>query len=876
MEKVYEHKLVEDRIYLFWESNNYFESKITPSKEKFVIMMPPPNVTGKLHVGHALNFTLQDVFVRFNRMDGKETLWLPGMDHAGIATQSVVERELSSKGIKREEIGREKFVEEVWKWKESYGNTIIGQLKKVGASPDWKKLRFTLDKDYADAVTEAFVRYYNEGLLYKGERAINWCPHCHTALSDIEVEYENEKAHLYYIKYPFEDNPDEHIIVATTRPETMLGDSAVCVHPDDERYKKFVGRTLILPIVNRKIKIISDESVDPNFGTGAVKVTPSHSMEDFETGKRHGLDFITVIDDRARMVNVPEKYLGLSTLDARDALVEDLKNSGYLVKMDDYEHSVGHCQRCGTAIEPLVSKQWFLSMKPLASEAIRAVQNGIVKITPDKWVKVYYEWLNNIRDWCVSRQLWWGHRIPAYYCDDCGEVIVSKSNPEVCPKCGSKNIRQDEDVLDTWFSSALWPFATLGWPNQTPELDYYYPTSLLITGYDILFFWVARMVMSGLHFTNKQPFDTVMIHGLVRDEKGKKMSKSLRNIVDPLTLIDEYGADSLRFTLASLSTVGGQDINLSNERLKASRNFVNKVWNASRFVIMNLEGFDPFSYDKKDFETELEDKWFLSKLNKMIKREVELMSDYNLGDASRELYDFVWNDFCDWFIELSKVRLYGKDESGKHSVQLILFESLSKILKMLHPFIPFVTEEIYSYLPHKDSALIVSPFPKAEDIFIDEKVEKDADFIFEVIKEFRSLKTEFGLPIIKGVEAFFTSFDPEEAFLIENQRNKICKIAGLSKLLRVEAKPQKTVKGVVRQATIFIELPETVDLSKEKSSFLKKLEITEKNVQNITGRLMNQSYLSKADPEVIKKDRSELEEAEKLKRTLLSHIEDLE
>jgi valyl-tRNA synthetase len=876
MEKGYEHKTVEERIYHFWLERNFFSSKISPLKDKFVIMMPPPNVTGRLHIGHALTFTLQDVFVRFNRMSGKETLWLPGMDHAGIATQSVVERELLSKGIKREELGREKFVEEVWKWKDSYGNTIIEQLQKLGASPDWNRLRFTLDKGYADAVIEAFVKYYNEGLLYKGERIINWCSRCHTALSDIEVEYENEHGHLYFIKYPFENNPNEYIVVATTRPETMFGDTAVAVHTDDIRYKAFIGKAVILPIVERRIKIISDESVNPNFGTGAVKVTPSHSMEDFETGKRHGLEFITVIDDRAHMVNVPEKYLGLSVIEARNSLVEDLNDLGYLLKVEDYEHSVGHCQRCGTVVEQLVSRQWFLTMKPLVDEAIKVVEDGTVKMTPDKWKKVYYDWLKNIRDWCVSRQLWWGHRIPAYYCDKCGEMIVSKEKPEACPKCGSKNIRQDEDVLDTWFSSALWPFATLGWPQKTPDLVFYYPTSLLITGYDILFFWVARMIMSGLHFTHKHPFDTVMIHGLIRDEKGKKMSKSLKNSVDPLTIIDEYGADALRFTLTSLSTVGGQDMNLSNEKLRASRNFVNKVWNASRFVIMNLEGFDPFSFDSDLLEIELEDAWLLSKLNSMIKREVELLSNYDLGDASRELYDFVWNEFCDWYIELSKVRLYGSDEKKKRSVQYLLFDSLTKILKMLHPFIPFVTEEIYSYIPHKDNALIVSLFPEAKESFINEDVEKETDFIFSVIKEFRSLKTEFGLPIVRGVKAFFTSFDPSETALINSQIDKVSKIAGLKELFNVETKPEKTVKGVVKETTIFIELPETVDLAKEREKFLKKLEVTEKTIESITGRLMNQAYLSKADPEIISKDRVDLDEAEKLKRTLLSHIEDLE
>ncbi len=876
MEHTYEHKSVEDKIYNFWEQHGFFKSKPSENKEKFVIMMPPANVTGRLHIGHALTFTLQDVLVRFNRMRGLETLWFPGMDHAGIATQSVVERELLSRGIKREELGREKFVEEVWKWKEQYGNTIIDQLKKLGASPDWERLRFTLDEKYANAVTEAFVRYYNEGLLYKGERIINWCPHCHTALSDIEVEYENEKGHLYFIKYPFVDNPSGYIVVATTRPETMLGDTAVAVNPEDERYKSFVGQTVILPIVGRRIKIIDDKSVEPLFGTGAVKVTPAHSMEDFETGKIHNLEFIEVIDDRAKMINVPEKYLGLSTIEARKALVKDLEEIGSLLKVEDYEHSVGHCQRCGTAVEPIVSKQWFVSMKSLADEAIKVVEQGTVKITPEKWAKVYYEWLRNIRDWCISRQLWWGHRIPVYYCDGCGEMIVSKSKPDMCPKCGNKNIRQDEDVLDTWFSSALWPFATLGWPEETEEYNYYYPTTLLITGYDILFFWVARMVMSGLHFTGKQPFDTVMIHGLVRDEMGRKMSKSLKNIVDPIDLIDEFGADALRFTLASLSTVGGQDINPSQEKLRASRNFVNKVWNASRFVVMNLEGFDPLVFNESELSLELEDKWLLSKLNKIIKREVELLGNYDLGDASREIYDFMWNEFCDWYIELSKVRLYGADEKKKQSAQYILWSSLIKVLKMLHPFIPFATEEIYSYLPHKGDAIIVSSFPKAEERMIDLDVEKDADFIFSVIKSFRSVKTEFELPIIRGVKAFFSSTNPEEMNLINQEREKISKIAGLEALSEVNDKPSKTVKSVVLDTTLFMELPESVDLSKEKEKFSNKLEATEKSIHSVTGRLANQSYLSKADPEVIKKDRDELGELERFRRTLLSHLEDIE
>ncbi|MFU2158492.1 valine--tRNA ligase [Caldisericum sp. AR60] len=873
--KEYNHKDVEDKIYKMWEEGHYFDSEISPKKENFVIVMPPPNVTGKLHIGHALNFTLQDIFIRFNRMFGKETLWLPGIDHAGIATQSVVERELLSKGIKKDDLGREKFLEEVWKWKEKYGNTIIEQSKKLGVSADWRRLRFTLDEKYANAVLEAFIRYYNEGLLYRGERIINWCPRCHTALSDIEVEYEEEKGKLYYIKYPLEES-DDYIVVATTRPETMLGDTAVAVHPNDERYKNLIGKYVILPLVGRRIPIVADEAVDPQFGTGAVKVTPSHSPEDFEIAKIHNLGFLDVINDVARMINVPEPYLGLTTTEARERVVEDLKNQGYLVKVEDYVHSVGHCQRCHTVVEPLVSKQWFLSMKSLAEEAKEAVESKKVKITPEKWVKVYYDWLNNIRDWCVSRQLWWGHRIPAYYCEDCGEVIVSKEPVMKCPKCGSTRIKQDEDVLDTWFSSALWPFATLGWPENTPELNYYYPTTLLITGYDILFFWVARMIWSGMHFMKKEPFYTVMLHGLVRDEKGRKMSKSLKNIVDPLDLIEEYGADALRFTLASLTTVGGQDINLSKEKLKASRNFVNKIWNASRFVLMNLEGFNPNEIDEENLDLEFEDKWFLSRLNRLLKMEIEYLGNYDLGEAARKLYEFVWGEFCDWYIELSKVRLYGDDEKKKKTVQYILWKSLSTILKMLHPYMPFATEEIYSYVPFVDKPLIKSEFPKINEAFIDDKIEKDADFVFGIIRGLRSLKAELGLPVATPLNAYFNSIDENEIKLIKEENEKILKLAHITSLKYVQKKPERVLKTVVQGTTVYMELPFDFDLQKEKDRFIKKLQEIDAELKSINSRLMNPVFLEKATPEVINKDKERQKELEKTKAVLLSHIEDLE
>ncbi|BAL81338.1 valine--tRNA ligase [Caldisericum exile] len=873
--KEYNHKDVEDKIYKMWEEGNYFDSEIRPEKENFVIVMPPPNVTGKLHIGHALNFTLQDIFVRFNRMFGKETLWLPGIDHAGIATQSVVERELLSKGIKKDDLGREKFLEEVWKWKEKYGNTIIEQSKKLGVSADWRRLRFTLDEKYVNSVLEAFIRYYNEGLLYRGERIINWCPRCHTALSDIEVEYEEEKGKLYYIKYPLEGS-EEFITVATTRPETMLGDTAVAVHPRDERYKNLIGKYVILPLVGRRIPIIADDAVDPQFGTGAVKVTPSHSPDDFEIAKRHNLEFLDVINDVARMINVPEQYLGLTTAEARDRVVEDLKNQGYLVKVEDYIHSVGHCQRCHTVVEPLISKQWFLSMKSLAEEAKEAVKVGKVKITPEKWVKVYYDWLNNIRDWCVSRQLWWGHRIPAYYCEDCGEIIVSKEPVVKCPKCGSTHIKQDDDVLDTWFSSALWPFATLGWPEDTAELNYYYPTTLLITGYDILFFWVARMIWSGMHFMKKEPFYTVMLHGLVRDEKGRKMSKSLKNIVDPLDLIEEYGADALRFTLASLTTVGGQDINLSKEKLKASRNFVNKIWNASRFVLMNLEGFNPEEIDETNLELELEDKWFLSRLNKHLKMEIEYLKNYDLGEAARKIYEFVWGEFCDWYIELSKVRLYGDDDKKKKTAQYLLWKSLVSILKMLHPYMPFATEEIYSHIPFVEKPLIKSDFPNVNEAFINDKIEKDAEFVFGIIRGIRSLKAELGIPVGTPLNAYFNSIDENEVSLVKEENDKILKLAHLTSLEYVEKKPERVLKTVVQGSTVYMELPFDVDLQKEKERFLKKLKEIDAELKSINSRLMNPVFLEKATAEVINKDRERQKELEKTKAALLSHIEDLE
>ncbi len=876
IKKVYEPQETEDRIYKFWEENNFFHSSPNPNKEPFVIVMPPPNITGRLHTGHALDFTIQDVFVRFNRMMGKETLWLPGIDHAGIATQAVVERELLAKGINKNDLGRDKFVKEVWKWKEKYGNTILEQLKKLGVSADWSRLRFTLDEAYKESVKEAFIKYYNRGLLYKGKRIINWCPHCHTAISDIEVEYEVTKSKLYYIRYPFKDNPDKGIVVATTRPETMLGDTAVAVHPDDKRYKEVIGKTLILPLVGREIPIIADEAIDIEFGTGALKVTPAHSVDDFEIAKRHNLPFISVIDTQGRMFNVAEKYAGLTTMQCREAIVKDLKEKGYLVKEEDYENSVGHCQRCHTVVEPLLSEQWFMRMKPLADKAIKAVENGDIDIKPAKWKKVYYNWLNNIKDWCISRQLWWGHQIPVYYCKDCGEMIVSKEPVKKCPHCGSTNIVQDEDVLDTWFSSALWPFATMGWPKETEELKYYYPTTLLVTGYDILFFWVARMIMAGLELTGEIPFKTVILHGLVRDEKGRKMSKSLKNIIDPVDVIKQYGTDALRFTMAYLDTSGAEGVNLSNSTLTVSRNFVNKVWNVSRFVIMNIEGFNPFNFDSSNIHLELEDKWFQSRLNKVIKDETKLLSEYNLGEAARELYDFVWKEFCDWYIEFSKVRLYGDDQQKKQEMQFLLWDALNKILRMLHPFIPFVTEEIFSNIPHKEKALIISDFPKYEGKKINEQEEKKAEFIFSIVRNIRNLKTTFDIPLTRPVKVSFTSTSDTERSIIIEEKDKIMRTAFLSNIESTDKAPTKTtIKSVVSGTTLYLDIAGEIDVEKEKKRFNKKIESLRLEREKITARLQNESYLKKAPSEVIKKDRDRLKEIESEYTLTLQHLKDL-
>ena len=706
--KQYDPKDVEDRIYKFWLDGKYFHAKCDPDKKPYTIVIPPPNITGQLHMGHALDNTLQDILIRYRRMQGYDALWLPGTDHASIATEAKIVEAMRKEGITKEDIGREGFLKRAWEWKEKFGGRIIEQLKKMGSSCDWDRERFTMDEGCSKAVKEVFVNLYNKGLIYRGERIVNWCPHCLTSISDAEVEYEDQAGHFWHLRYPFKDGSG-YLELATTRPETMLGDTAVAVNPNDERYKDIVGKTLILPIVHREIPVIADDYVEMDFGTGCVKITPAHDPNDFEVGLRHNLEVIDTFTDDAHIKPEWGKYAGMDRMEARKAIVEDLEKEGAIVKIEDYSHNVGVCYRCHSSIEPKVSKQWFVKMEPLAKPAINCVKNGEVKFVPERFDKTYYHWMENIKDWCISRQLWWGHRIPAWYCDDCGEVVVSKETPTVCPKCGCNHLTQDPDTLDTWFSSALWPFSTLGWPDKTPELAHYFPTSTLVTGYDIIFFWVARMIFSSVENMHERPFDTVFIHGIVRDAQGRKMSKSLGNGIDPLIVIDEYGADALRFTLATGNSPGN-DMRFSDEKVGASRNFANKLWNAARFILMNL-GEDEKAPHIPD-ELALEDKWILSLFNKLTKEVTDNLDKFELGIAVQKLYDFIWDVFCDWYIEISKIRLNSGDEKAAQTARDMLVYIMSNTLKLLHPFMPFITEEIWQTLPHEGESIMISEWPE--------------------------------------------------------------------------------------------------------------------------------------------------------------------
>ncbi len=846
----------EEKWYNYWEEKKYFHADENSDKKPFSMVIPPPNVTGMLHMGHALNNTLQDILARYKRMKGYNVLWMPGTDHAGIATQNVVERELSKKGISRHDIGREKFIEEVWKWKEQYGNTIIRQLKRLGATCDWDRTRFTMDEGLSKAVREVFVRLYEEGLIYKGNYIINWCPRCHTALSDLEVEMNEQDGKLWYLKYPVKGEKDRSVVVATTRPETMLGDTAVAVNPEDERYKDLIGKTVILPLMNREIPVIADEYVDKEFGTGVVKITPAHDFNDFMIGKKHSLKFVNVMTKDAKMNENAGGYAGLDRYEARERIVKDLEKLGLLEKIEDYKLFAGHCYRCSTVVEPLISEQWFVKIKPLAEKALEAVKKGETRIIPEQWENNYYGWMENIRDWCISRQIWWGHRIPVWYCKDCGKEAASREDLTKCPHCNSENIYQDSDVLDTWFSSALWPFSTMGWPEKTKLLEVFYPTSVLVTGFDILFFWVARMMMMGLKFMGDVPFRDVYIHALVRDEHGQKMSKSRGNVIDPLEIIKNHGADALRLTLSAFAAQG-RDIRLSEQRIVGYKAFINKVWNAAKFVIMNISDFD---YEKPEKLSTI-DKWILAKLKNCIKNYEKAMDEYKFNEVVHHIYQFTWHEFCDWYIELSKINL--NNNELRKGTQWTLVYTFKAILQMLHPMIPFVTEELW----HKfkvDKDIIVSEFidyNQIEDYLGElEEIEK----VKELISGIRNIRGELNISPSKKVKGYYISGEK----FIKNNLEYICRLANLLSFQEKDDKVTgKLVKDYIAKTEIFLDIEGVVDIEGEKKRLNKEIQKIKKELDRIEKKLQNESFLKKAPEEVVEKEKKKREEfIEKLKK----------
>ena len=867
----YDPAQVEDRLYKFWMDNKYFHAEPDPEKEPFTIVIPPPNVTGQLHMGHALDETLQDILIRYKRMQGFCTLWVPGTDHAGIATQIKVEENLRvNEGLTRYDLGREKFLERVWDWKKTYGDRIINQLKKIGSSCDWDRERFTMDEGCSKAVREVFVNLYEKGLIYQGSRIINWCPHCITALSDAEVEHTEQAGHFWHIKYPIKDS-DDFVIIATTRPETLLGDTAVAVNPEDERYKDLVGKMLVLPLVGREIPVIADEYVDKEFGTGCVKITPAHDPNDFEVGKRHNLEVIKVLNDDATVNHYGGKYEGMDRYEARNAMIEDLDNLGLLVKTEDHTHNVGQCYRCSTTVEPIVSKQWFVKMKPLAEPAIEAVKSKETEFVPERFSKTYMNWMENVFDWCISRQLWWGHRIPAFYCDDCGETTVSKEDITVCPKCGGK-VHQDEDVLDTWFSSALWPFSTLGWPEMTKELEYFYPTSVLVTGYDIIFFWVSRMIFSGMEHMGKAPFKHVFIHGLVRDSQGRKMSKSLGNGIDPLEIVEKYGADALRFTLAT-GNAPGNDMRFYIERVEASRNFANKIWNASRFTLMNLDITENKLPDEK--ELQLEDKWILSKYNTLVKEVTDNLDNFELGIAVSKLYDFLWDNLCDWYIELVKPRLFDKENPTAKTAQYVLTYVLSNTMKLLHPFMPFITEEIWQHLPHEGESIMISKFPeyKEELNFFEE--EKQTQMIMSAVVAIRNRRAEMNVPPSKKAQVIVVT-DKKDIF--SKGALYFEKLASAQDVVIQDTKDgidANAVNIVVEGAEIFMPLGELVDKEKELERLNKEKVKLEGEIKRVEGKLNNQGFVAKAPQKVIDEEREKGIKYKEMLEKVLKSIEDM-
>ena len=844
--KAYEPQEVEGRIYDFWMQGGYFHAEVDPKKKPYTIVIPPPNITGQLHMGHAWDETLQDILIRWKRMQGYSALWLPGTDHASIATEAKIVEAMREEGITKEDLGREAFLERAWAWKDKFGGRILEQLKLLGSSCDWDRLRFTMDEGCSKAVRHVFVKLYEEGLIYRGERIINWCPHCKTAISDAEVIFEEQQGSFWHLRYPLADGSG-YIQLATTRPETMLGDTAVAVHPEDERYKHLVGKNVILPLVNKEIPIVADEYVEMDFGTGVVKITPAHDPNDFEVGRRHNLPVINVMNEDGSINENGGKYAGLSGMEARKQIVKDLEEGGYLIKVEPIKHNVGTCQRCHTVVEPRVSTQWFVKMEPLAKPAIDVVKDGTIRFIPERLEKTYYNWMENIKDWCISRQLWWGHRIPAWYCEDCGETIVSETDVDTCPKCGGKHIRQDEDTLDTWFSSALWPFSTLGWPDETEELKYFYPTDTLVTGYDIIFFWVARMIFSGLKHMDKAPFNTVLFHGLLRDSQGRKMSKSLGNGIDPVDVINQYGADALRFTLVTGNSPGN-DARYSDEKVAASRNFANKIWNAARFIHMNIDGHDvPCALPET---LSLEDQWIVSRFNTVTKEVTENLDKFELGMAVSKLYDFIWDDFCDWYIELAKRPLTGGDEAAAQNTRQVLVWVLTNTLALLHPFMPFVTEEIWQSLPHQGEALIVAPWPEYEEGRAFPQAEAEMKKVMELITAVRTRRSEMNVPPSKKAHL---AIEAADTAAFEAEKEAIARLAYCSGVEVAQSVPQAegSVTVVTAACRAYLPMDDLVDKKAETARLTKELEGAKKQLATAEAKLQNEKFISKAPQNVI-------------------------
>ena len=853
--KVYDPKSVEDRTYAFWQQGNFFHAEVDPKKEPYTIVIPPPNITGQLHMGHALDETFQDVLIRWRRMQGRSALWLPGTDHASIATEAKIVAAMKEEGLTKEDLGREKFLERAWAWKEKYGGRIVEQLKKLGSSCDWERERFTLDEGCNRAVNEVFCRLYEKGIIYRGERIINWCPHCLTSISDAEVEYEDQAGHFWHVRYPIVGMEGQFIEIATTRPETMLGDTAVAVNPGDERYKHLVGKMLLLPLVNKEIPLIADEYVEQEFGTGCVKITPAHDPNDYEVGLRHSLPVINIMNEDGTINQNGGKYAGMDRYAARKAIVAELEAQGYLVRVEDYSHNVGCCYRCGTTVEPLISKQWFVKMEPLAKPAIEAVRSGETRFVPERFDKIYFHWMENIKDWCISRQLWWGHRIPAWYCQDCGEIVVDRQTPHACPKCGSARLEQDPDTLDTWFSSALWPFSTLGWPDETAELKYFYPTNTLVTAYDIIFFWVARMIFSGCEQMGKAPFDTVLIHGLVRDAQGRKMSKSLGNGIDPLEIIDQYGADTLRFALATGNSPGN-DMRFSDEKVKASRNFANKIWNASRFLLMNLD--ESITEARLPAALETEDKWVVSLYNTLVREVTDNLERFELGIAVQKLYDFIWDILCDWYIELCKTRLAAGGETAKAAQQVLVYV-LGNTLKLLHPFMPFITEEIWQSLPHagEGPSIMVAKWPVYDEALSFAREEADFQKVMDIIRAIRNQRAEMNIPPAKKAKVYIETGE------LEVFRAGAPFLERLASAQSVEVGERFDLPGAVQVVTpaakAFIPMDQLIDREKELARLQKEKEKCLSDIAFVERKLQNEAFVAKAPAQVVEAERKKIE-----------------